>query len=297
MLGAANGLDSTLHNASNGTVNFATTDGQSFYLFAPDLSPSVFPAGTQVRVQARLADGSSTTADVTIVALPTLTTVTPSQGALGQTLTVTLTGSNFQTGAASSFGPNTTVTQTSFGSATSLTATVVIAANATPGPRNVTVTNPGGSSATLPGGFTIAAAPPTPPTLSLSYEGKLRDRVGKANALSNPDGQLDATFKVTVQPGSGPRTVTQLELWTLNGSGRWDTISTTSQWMLGAADGLDSTLHNASNGTVNFATTDGQSFYLFAPDLSPSVFPAGTQVRIQARLADGSNTTADVTIP
>ena len=224
---------------------------------------------------------------------PFLETVTPSDGGLGQQLTVTVTGMNFASGASASFGTGVTVEQTSTLSATQLAATVVIAADATLGARDVTVVNPTGESATLSGAFMVT---PPPPSLSLSYEGKLRDRVGKANALSNPDGQLDATFKVTVQPGSGPRTVTQLELWTLNGSGRWDTISTTSQWMLGAANGLDSTLHNASNGTVNFATTDGQSFYLFAPDLSPSVFPAGTQVRVQARLADGSSTTTDTTL-
>ena len=205
MVGAANGLDSTLHNASNGTVSFATTDGQSFYLFAPDLTPSLFTPGVQVRVQARLADGTTATADTTLVA-------------------------------------------------------------------------------------------PQPPTLTLGYEGKQRDRVGKGNSLTAPDGQLDATFKVTVESGSGPRTVTQLELWTLNGSGRWDTITTTTQWMVGAANGLDSTLHNASNGTVSFATTDGQSFYLFAPDLTPSVFTPGVQVRVQARLADGTTATADTTL-
>ena len=179
-----------------------------------------------------------------------------------------MTGSNFQTGASVNFGAGTSVTATTVGSPTSLTATVVIAANATPGPRDVTLSNPDGRSATLAAGFTVTA---TPPSLSLRFEGKLRDRVGKGNAAIAADGALDATFKVTVETGSGTRTVTQLELWTLNGSGRWDTIPATSQWIVGAAAGLDSALHNAANGTVSFATSDGQSFYLFAPDLSPSV--------------------------
>ena len=110
----------------------------------------------------------------------------------------------------------------------------------------MTVVNASGESATLPGAFLVT---PPPPSLSLRFEGKLRDRVGKGNGLTAADGQLDATFKVTVEPGSGPRTVTQLELWTLNGSGRWDTIPTTSQWMVGAASS-DSTAPSSTPATA-----------------------------------------------
>ena len=205
-----------------------------------------------------------------------------------------MTGSNFQSGATVSFGAGTSVTATTVGSPTSLTATVVIAANATVRPAQRHRHQPRRTSAP-PSPAASRSQHHQPPSLSLRYEGKLRDRVGKGNGLISPDGALDATFKVTVEPGSGPRTVTQLELWTLNGSGRWDTIPPPRQWMLGAANGLDSPLHNASNGTVNFATSDGQSFYLFAPDPSPSLFAPGAQVRVHARLADGSSTTADTT--
>ena len=163
---------------------------------------------------------------------PFLEAVTPSQGGLGQQLTVTVTGLNFGSGTSVSFGAGVTVEQTSTVSATELTATVAIAADATLGARDVTVVNASGESTTLSGAFLVT---PAPPSLSLGYEGKLRDRVGKGNGLTAPDGALDATFKVTVEAGSGARTVTQLELWTLNGSGRWDTIPTTTQWMVGAA--------------------------------------------------------------
>jgi subtilisin family serine protease len=225
---------------------------------------------------------------------PFLEAVTPAEGGRGQRLTVTITGMNFGSGASATFGAGVTVEQTSTLSATELTATVVIAADATLGARNVTVSNPDGGSATLQAGFTIT---PPGPSLSLRYEGKLRDRVGKGNALTAADGALDATFKVTLEAGSGARTVTQLELWTLSGSGRWDTIPTTSFWMLGAADGLDSALHNTANGSLSFATGEAQSFYLFAPDLSPSLFSAGVQIRLRARLADGSSATTDTTLP
>ena len=100
---------------------------------------------------------------------------------------------------------------------------------------------------------------------------------GREPRLTAPDGALDGTFRVTVEAGSGARTVTQLELWRLVGSSRWDTIPSTFQWVVAAAGGLDSPLHNAANGSVSFATGEGQSFYLFAPDPSPSAFTAGSQ--------------------
>ena len=294
ILGTATGLDSPLHNTSNGSVSFATGDGQSFYLFAGDPTPSQFTTGAQIRLRAVMADGSSTTVDTTLSAPPTVSAVSPQQALRGQTLSVTVTGSNFQSGATVSFGAGTSVTATNVGSPTSLTATVVIAANAAFGARDVTVSNPDGVSATLAGGFTIT---PAAATLSLRYEGKLRDRVGKANGMPAPDGALDATFKVTVEPGSGARTVTQLELTALTGGGRWDTIATSAPWILGTATGLDSPLLNTSNGSVSFATGDGQSFYLFAGDPTPSQFTAGAQIRLRAVMADGSSTTVDTTVP
>jgi hypothetical protein len=68
---------------------------------------------------------------------------------------VTLAGSNFQNGATCSFGTGVTVNSCTFNSATQLTANITIAAAATVGTRNVTVTNPDGQSALLAGGFTV----------------------------------------------------------------------------------------------------------------------------------------------
>jgi len=55
-------------------------------------------------------------------------------------------------------------------------------------------------------------------------------------------------------------------------------------------------LNNTSNDSVSFATSDGQTFYVFAGDPS-NAFPAGTQLRLLARFADGTTATADTTIP
>ena len=90
---------------------------------------------------------------------------------------------NFGSGTSASFGAGITVEQTTTLSSTELTATVVIAEDAALGARDVTVANPSGESATCPAVFVVTLPPPS---LSLGYEGKQRDRVGKGNSLTAP---------------------------------------------------------------------------------------------------------------
>src|SRR4029077_10937659 len=106
-----------------------------------------------------------------------------------------------------------------------------------------------------------------PATISLSYDGQLRDKVGQGEFAVSGDGQIDGTFTVTLSASSGNRTVTGLSL-TRNGPiGVWDTVPNNGFWVLGAATGLDNTLYNAANGTASFAVTAGNSFKIFASDL------------------------------
>ena len=148
---------------------------------------------------------------------------------------------------------------------------------------------------------TIPSPPPPPPpppaaTLSMTYDGKLRDRVGPGETLSS-DGAMDGTMTVTVQPGSGNRTVTKLEL-RLSSGGIWDTASGTIYWVLGAAGSLDGPLYNSSNSAVNFAVTDGTSFKLFAGDIVGGTYlPAGATATLTANFADGTTATVSVVIP
>ena len=71
---------------------------------------------------------------------------------------VTVTGTKFQSGATLSVGPGVTVTGVAVPSQTQLTATLQIAVDAPVGARDVVVTNPGGGSATLTGGFGVDGA-------------------------------------------------------------------------------------------------------------------------------------------
>jgi subtilisin family serine protease len=225
---------------------------------------------------------------------PIVGSVSPSSGTRGTTVGVTLGGLNFETGATVDFGAGIAVSGVTVVSTSSLSATLTISAGAALGARSVTVTNPGGGSSTRANAFTVI---PPPPALSLAFVGKARDRVGQGSTALVPDGALDGTFKVMVQPGSGARTVTQLQLRRSDGSGIWDTLVDTGYWALGAASTLSGALLNASNASVSFPVSDGSSFYLFGADLSASLFSAGASFTLTAKLADGSTATVATVVP
>jgi hypothetical protein len=293
-LGAANSLDGGLLNGVSGTVSFAVADGGAFYVFASDYNPTPFTSGAAFVVTANFADGTSASASVTLPAMPTIASVTPSLGAQGASLTVTVAGTGFQSGATAAFGAGITVNSTTVVSATQLSVAISIAGAATVGPRDVTVTNPDGQSVIRANGFTVQ---PPSPTLNLAFLGRLRDKVGQSSGAFAPDGALDGTFRVTVQAGSGQRTVTSLELRRNGSIDTWDTNASTSPWALGAAATLDSALLNGANGTVNFTVADGGTFHLFASDYSPTPFVSGAGFTVTASFADGTTSTATVTLP
>jgi hypothetical protein len=156
---------------------------------------------------------------------------------------------------------------------------------------NVTFTGGAGTSATVSGTGV------TPANIALSYSGKLRDRVGQGETALTGDGSLDGTFTVTLQAGSGNRTVTSLDLRRSGNIGVWDTIPNNNYWVTGAASSLNGPLLNAANGTVNFALADGGSFNIFASDTSNNLFAAGSGFTLTVVFADGTTATAAFTIP
>ena len=95
----------------------------------------------------------------------TLASISPNSGIPGQSVPVTLTGTNFIAGARIDVGgTGITVSNTTVLSATRITATFAIAGNAASGARNVTVTTSGGTSAAVT--FTVNQAPPTLTSIS-----------------------------------------------------------------------------------------------------------------------------------
>src|SRR4029453_6645696 len=131
-------------------------------------NPTVFSSGAGFTLTASFADGTSASATVSLPAMPTISSVSPASGAPGASLTVTVTGTNFQTGASASFGAGITVTSTTVVAPTQLSVAIPMGASAALGARDVTVST-GGQTATRPGGFTVA---PPAPTISLVFLGK-----------------------------------------------------------------------------------------------------------------------------
>ena len=107
---------------------------------------------------------------------PTLTSVAPNQGIRGETVAVTLTGTNFVVGATTVAvaGGGVTVTNVVVGSSTSLTASFVLDPTAAAGPRTVTVTTAGGTS----GAQTFTVNVPPPGSMTSAYTGGPADLYG-----------------------------------------------------------------------------------------------------------------------
>ncbi len=94
------------------------------------------------------------------VSNPTVTSVIPNAGTQGQILAVTIRGTNLIGATAVSFGSGIRVDNYTVLSDTEIAAFILIAADAAPGARNVSVTTPVGTG-TLPGGFTVETVLPT----------------------------------------------------------------------------------------------------------------------------------------
>jgi hypothetical protein len=112
-----------------------------------------------VQVTVPTGDSGSLANGFNVIGAPTLTSASPSSGAQGTNISVTLTGTNFVSGATCNFGAGITVNSCAFSSSTQLTAAISIAAGATVGTRTVVVTNPDGASASLVNGFAVQAPP------------------------------------------------------------------------------------------------------------------------------------------
>ena len=134
------------------------------------------------------------------------------------------------------------------------------------------------------------------PTIALIYHGKIQDRVGQTELAMAPDNSLDGVFTVTLNAGSGNRTVTRLQM-TNSVGGIWNTVLGDGYWILGATSALGNPFYNnASNGSVNYLLTDGGSFKVIIPDYLNQLFLSGTVFTLTATFADGSTATASTTI-
>jgi len=89
-----------------------------------------------------------------VQAPPAISSVSPSDGARGQTLTVAIKGNYLAGATVVSFGPGITLNSFTEDSSTKIRGNISIEALAVPGARDVSVTTPAGTAA-LTGGFTV----------------------------------------------------------------------------------------------------------------------------------------------
>jgi len=139
------------------TTNSFTVDSATQITASITISGSATPGLRDVSVTT--PGGTATlTNGFTVLAMPTLSSVSPSQAVQGQTLSVTVTGTDLSGVTAVGFGPGITVNTFTVNSGTQITASITIDGAATAGYRDISVTKAGGT-ATLTNGFLVVAIP------------------------------------------------------------------------------------------------------------------------------------------
>jgi Tol biopolymer transport system component len=144
----------------------------------------------------------------------------------------------------------------------------------------------------------VATPSPSPtPSITLVFSGKLRDRVGIGDAAVSSDGLTDGTFTIALGEGNIARRITKLELKVTGSTGSgWDTIPTNSSYSLGLSQGLDNTLFNSPDGSINYSIGLVTELKLFASDTNPTVFTAGRNFTLTITFSDNATATASATV-
>ncbi|MES2178518.1 MAG: IPT/TIG domain-containing protein [Gemmatimonadota bacterium] len=153
------------------TVSSVTVTGTTSLsaIFTVDAGATLGAHGVTVTTSA----GTSAAGTFSVTpAAPTLVTVSPGGGLQNSTVAVSLTGTNFINGATtvSVDGVGIAVQTVAVTGPTTLTASFVIAANATAGAHNVTVTTPGGTSGAQP----FVVNPPFPDLTAIAPNGAVQ---------------------------------------------------------------------------------------------------------------------------
>jgi hypothetical protein len=156
----------------------------------------------EVRIYNRGLSQAEILNDMAGAAAPTLTSVSPASGVQGTSVPVTLTGTNFVAGATVAVSnPGIAVGSATVVSATQITATLTIAANAAPGAANVTVTTSGGTSGSIV--FTVNPLNHTPTPQNQTQSVPYRQASTFALLGGDPDAGDSLSFATTAGPGKG----------------------------------------------------------------------------------------------
>lgn len=148
------------------TLNTLTIDSLTSLTANVTISPAALLGPRDITVTNSVPVGGISTRSngfVVVNPIPTVTSLSPTAGAIGQSMIVTFLGTGFIKGVTSiSFGPDITLDSIQIETPTTLRAFIAIASTATPGPRDVSLANsqPGGGTVVLAAAFSLGNAAP-----------------------------------------------------------------------------------------------------------------------------------------
>ena len=180
--------------ATGATVTFGSTAATNVVVVNSTTITATTPAGSSGAVTVTVTVGGqsgSLAGGYTYIGTPTVTSVSPNNGPTAGGTSVTITGTNFATGATVKFGSNA-ATSVVVVSSTTITATTPAGSV---GAVTVTVTNTGSQSGSLASGFTynasvaigfaqVASANPQTPTATVSVSYPAAQTAGDLNVVA-----------------------------------------------------------------------------------------------------------------
>lgn len=198
--------------------------------------------------------------------VPSLTAINPPEGQQGTaSLQVTLTGENLSNTSALTFTPSTGISVSSLTStATSITATFAIAADAPLGPRSITATTPLGVTnsviftVTASGGGGVGCGGTSRGTVTGDASIYDNNRVGSGFlgvALVSETGMGSATLNVGANPGDVVRVTSSWRMVLTPGPNR--RVDFTFRWLVNGAEAFTRTLFAETNAQGIITATNG----------------------------------------
>jgi sugar lactone lactonase YvrE len=272
--------------AAGATVDFGANAATSVDVQSPHTLTAVAPSGSgTVDVTVTTPGGTSTTskADHYSYGPPSVSAVTPAVGPTGGGNTVTITGANFAAGATVDFGANA-ATSVNVQSSTKVTA---VAPAGSYGTVDVTVSTPGGTSATSSAdqyGYGRPSVSAVSPRTGPAGGGQAVTITG-ANFDSGATVQFGSAAATSVQESSS----TQLTATTPPGSGTVDVTVTTSQGGTSALSSADHYNYSPTPTITHVSPSSGSVVGGNTVTIIGAHFAAGATVNVGSRGAASVN--------
>jgi len=213
------------------------------------------------------------------MAKPTVTAVNPTSAAQNSSnLNLTLTGTNFRTGAIVTFsGSGITVNSVAVGSCSSLTANVSIASSAATGTRDITVRNTDQSAGTGTALFTVALADLTPPTISAVASSGLTTTGATITWTTNEASNSQVEYRVQGTSTYTPTTINSSLVTSHSMALSGLTAATVYEYHVISDDAAGNTATSTPNSTFTtrsfqYITLEAESCTLTAPMASHNDF-------------------------